>query len=92
VLRPGGRLQIADIVVRELPSNACRAQPQLWAECIVGAVTADDYFDALREARFENARLLGSLDYFAASDSESTRSTAEGFGAHTIVMTATKPA
>jgi len=41
VLRPGGRLQIADIVVRTPPSEACRSQPKLWAECIVGATEGD---------------------------------------------------
>src|SRR5574341_76270 len=48
VLKPGGRLQLADIVVEELPSESCRAQPQLWAECIVGATTRGDYEDLFR--------------------------------------------
>ena len=34
VLRPGGRIQIADIVLATDPSEACRSQPRLWAECI----------------------------------------------------------
>lgn len=92
VLRPGGRVQIADIVVRDLPSDECRSQPQLWAECIVGATTGDHYLDVFREAGFEDVEQLGSLDYFAASTSESTRDTASGFGAHSIVMRATRPA
>jgi SAM-dependent methyltransferase len=39
VLGPGGRVQLADIVVDTLPSAACRAKPELWAECIVGATS-----------------------------------------------------
>lgn len=94
VLAPGGRVQIADIVVRDLPSADCRSKPQLWAECIVGATTVDAYLDTFRRAGFEDVQRLEErdLDYFAASTSASTRETASGFGAHSIVMRATRPA
>lgn len=94
VLCPGGRIQIADIVVRDEPSEACRSEPQLWAECIVGATTVTDYLDTFRRVGFEEVESLADhvLDYFAASTSESTRRTASGFGAHSIVMRAVKPA
>jgi len=92
VLRPGGRVQISDIVVSDLPSDACRSQPQLWAECIVGATTESDYLDSFRAAGFDRVERLDELDYFAASASESTRSVASGFGAHAMTMRAIKPA
>lgn len=92
VLRPGGHVQIADIVVTELPSAECRSQPQLWAECIVGATTEPDYLETFRSAGFAGVERLSDLDYFAASGSESTRETASGFGAHALVMRAHKPA
>lgn len=92
VLQPGGRVQIADIVVRDLPSDECRASPQLWAECIVGATTDEDYLSTFREAGFTGVERLSELDYFAASSSESTRRTAGGFGARSIVLRASKPA
>jgi arsenite methyltransferase len=92
VLRPGGRVQIADIVVRDVPSDECRAKPQLWAECIVGATTEAEYLSAFRAAGLEAVERLSALDYFAASSSESTRRTAGGFGAHAIVMRARKSA
>lgn len=91
VLRPGGWAQIADIVVEDLPSEACRAKPQLWAECIVGATTLADYLRLFTEAGFAPVEHLGDLDYFAASSSASTRSTAGGFGAHSMVLRARKP-
>jgi SAM-dependent methyltransferase len=91
VLRPGGRVQIADIVVADLPSEACRAKPQLWAECIVGATTEADYLKTFRTVGFTQVERLGELDYFAASNSESTRRTAGGFGAHSMVIRAFKP-
>jgi arsenite methyltransferase len=92
VLKPGGRFQIADIVVKDLPSDECRAKPQLWAECIVGATTEADYVGTFRSAGLEAVERLGDLDYFAASTSESTRKTASGFGAHSIVIRGRKSA
>jgi len=91
VLAPGGWVQIADIVVNDLPSEACRAQPQLWAECIVGATTQTDYLHLFSEVGFDRVEHLSDLDYFKGSSSASTRSTAGGFGAHSMVMRAHKP-
>jgi ubiquinone/menaquinone biosynthesis C-methylase UbiE len=92
VLRPGGRVQIADIVVRALASDECRSNPQLWAECIVGATTETDYLKMFVAAGFEGVERISELDYFAASASDATRRTASGFGAHSIVMRAHKRA
>lgn len=91
VLRPGGRVQIADIVVSSEPSAACRSQPQLWAECIVGAVTEEDYLDYFRSAGFTDVESLTHLDYFSHSASEETRKVAGSFGARTMGMRAVKP-
>jgi len=86
ILRPGGRLQLADIVVETLPSEACRSHPELWAECVVGATRADSYFTAFTEAGLVNMEELNWLDYFAGSSSAETRKVAGSFGAHSIVL------
>lgn len=86
VLRPGGRIQIADIIVGTLPSDACRAQPELWAECIVGAVRDTDYVGMLGAAGFGTVDIIRRLDYFAGSSSDETRKVAGSFNAHTIVL------
>jgi len=92
VLRPGGRIQISDIVVEIPPSAACRAQPQLWAECIVGAVTREEYLEGLARAGFAGLDVIQRVDYFAASPSDETKETAASFNAHAIVITGRKPA
>ncbi|MFL5620749.1 MAG: methyltransferase domain-containing protein [Gemmatimonadaceae bacterium] len=90
VLKPDGRVQLADIVVGTLPSDSCRAQPDLWAECIVGATREEDYISMLRDAGFRMVDVLQRLDYFAGSGSAETRKVAASFGAHTIVLRASK--
>lgn len=91
VLRPGGRLQLADIVLRTPAADACRANPKLWAECVVGATTEDAYLDHFRAAGFADVEVLHGFDYFAGSSSEETRKVAASLGAHAIVLRAVKP-
>jgi arsenite methyltransferase len=91
VLRAGGRVQIADIVVRTLPSEACRAHPELWAECVVGATTAESYVAGFEAAGLCDVELMNPSDYFAGSSSAETRRVAASFGAHSIVLRARKP-
>lgn len=92
VLRPGGRVQIADIALGRKVSDACRADPKLWAECVVGATTEAQYLRLLRAAGLVEVEVLSTLDYFAASSSAATREVAELFGARSIVLRARKPA
>jgi hypothetical protein len=91
VLRPGGRLQLADIVVQALPSESCRAHPELWAECIVGATTTGSCIAWLEGAGMCQVEVLGRNDYFRASGNPETRRIARSFGAHAMVLRARKP-
>ncbi|HEX6419700.1 MAG TPA: arsenite methyltransferase [Acidimicrobiales bacterium] len=43
VLRPAGRLAVADVVADREPDPALRADPANWATCTAGALTRDDY-------------------------------------------------
>ena len=90
ILRPGGKIQISDIVLSKPVSGASKANPQLWAECIVGAEPENDYIELARGAGFEGVVAIDRLDYFARSSNESTRKAAKGLGAHTIVLTGRK--
>lgn len=90
VLKPEGRLQIADIALRVPVSEQSRADPRLWAECVVGAITEDDYLSLLRGAGL-CVDVFGELDYFAGSVNASTRRAAHSLGAHAVVMRGYKP-
>lgn len=85
VLKRGGRLQISDIALQNPISEKSRADPKLWAECVVGAVLEDDYVRMLGEAGL-SVEVIHRLDYFAGSVSESTRRVAHGLGAHTVIL------
>jgi len=71
--RAAARWCSADIVVRTLPSEACKSRPDLWAECVVGATTQADYISLFRGAGFEDVGVLHRLDYFSGSASAETR-------------------
>lgn len=86
VLGSGGRLQLADIVVESLPSEACRAHPELWAECVVGATTIQTYVDEFTAAGLCDVEIISRVDYFSASSSAETKKVAGSFGAHSIVL------
>ena len=90
VLRPGGRLQIADIAVGRPLTGECATDPKLWAECIVGATLIDEYQLLLKEAGFARVEYLGQIDYFAGSPSAATRSIAGSFRACSCVFRAAK--
>jgi arsenite methyltransferase len=89
VLKPEGKLQIADIALRVPVSEKSRSDPKLWAECVVGAVVEDDYVSQLRAAGL-SIEVIHQMDYFAGSVSESTRRAAYGLGAHAVVMRGTR--
>ena len=94
VLRPGGRVQIADIVIgaQEGMLAEVRDNPRLWAECIVGAVTQSACFDMFAAAGFERPQATHRFDYFSRSSRRETREIAAGFQAHGILLTTRKKA
>jgi len=93
LLRPGGRLQICDVVIGkdEELIEAAREMTWLWAECIVGAVTEPEYVQLLQAAGFSDIRLHTPQDYFARSPNAKTRQVANSFQAHSVIIEATRP-
>lgn len=57
VLRPGGRVVVADIAVSDLPAWA-RTNANLYTNCIAGALGKDEYLDALSRAGLSELRVL----------------------------------
>ena len=91
VLKPGGKIQICDIVVQSNVQKVCGLIPQLWADCIGGAAVESEYIRTIKEAGFEDVRVIKRLDYFASSPSENTKRLTKTFGAESVVITGSRP-
>lgn len=93
VLKPGGHIQISDIIINQNQEalEKSKANPKLWAECIVGAMEQDAYLASFESAGFRNLKVLDELDYFSGSSNESTKKTAASFGASSITIVGDRP-
>jgi ubiquinone/menaquinone biosynthesis C-methylase UbiE len=70
VLRPGGRLYLADVIVaRELKLEA-RQQPELWAACIAGALTEAELSALTQDVGFVESRALTRFRCFEGTSAE----------------------
>lgn len=62
VLRPGGRISVADIVLRGAPDqvSAVRENPDLasWCGCILGALEENEYLGIIRAAGFGDVKIV----------------------------------
>lgn len=54
VLRPGGRLGVADVVAEDQLTSADRARRGSYADCVAGALSAAEYRTLLHEAGFHD--------------------------------------
>jgi arsenite methyltransferase len=62
VLRPGGRLAVADIVSGRPLKEQTRRNTELWAACIAGAIPRRNYADAIDQAGLSVGEIRGN-DY-----------------------------
>lgn len=70
VLRPGGRLYLADVVVARELKLETRLQPELWAACIAGALPEPELVSITRELGFVDAQPLTRFDCFEGTTAE----------------------
>jgi arsenite methyltransferase len=57
VLRPGGRFAVSDVIADPDMDDATRADMQQWTGCISGALTRDEFEQALAEAGLEDIEI-----------------------------------
>lgn len=63
VLKPGGRLMVLDIVLlRELP-EAVKNSIEAYVECLAGAVMKGDYINTVKEAGFQDVKIMGEKSF-----------------------------
>jgi arsenite methyltransferase len=88
VLRPGGRLALADIVTERQIAERTMCQAELWAACIAGASQRELYLEDIAAAGLQPQRVQANPGYRFTS--ERARRTTEKYGAHSISLLALK--
>ncbi|CAN5357988.1 methyltransferase domain-containing protein [soil metagenome] len=87
VLRPGGRLAIADIISEQALTDAIVCNADLWASCIGGAAQQDLYLEAIESAGFVVDQVRENAYQFI---SEQARRASATYGVKSISVLATK--
>ncbi len=63
VLKPGGRLMVSDLVlVKELPEQI-KESVEAYVGCLTGAIKKDIYLGFIKQAGFEDIRLISEASY-----------------------------
>jgi ubiquinone/menaquinone biosynthesis C-methylase UbiE len=62
VLKPGGRMSVSDIVVQDVPDWVRRSMA-LYASCVAGAVSEDEYVAGLRRAGLSEVEVTERYPY-----------------------------
>jgi arsenite methyltransferase len=88
VLRPGGRLAIADIVTERQLKNSIVADAELWAACIGGAAQQDAYQHAIESSGLVVTAMWRNPYEFV---SERARDASSRYGVKSISLLAVKP-
>jgi arsenite methyltransferase len=88
VLRPGGRLALADIVSARALKERTRRNVDLWAACVAGAIPRDSYIEAI-EASGLRVREVRTNDYRFIS--ERALDACSTYGVESISLVADKP-
>jgi arsenite methyltransferase len=89
VLRPGGRLALADIVTERRIATRTSCQADLWAACIAGASQRDLYLADIAAAGLELQVIQANPGYRFTS--ERAQRTSHKYGAHSVSLLALKP-
>jgi arsenite methyltransferase len=89
VLRPGGRLALADIVTERQIAARTSCQADLWAACIAGASQSDRYMEDISAAGLEVRVVQGNAGYRFTS--ERAQCASDKYGAYSVSLLALKP-
>lgn len=88
ILRPGGRLALADIVTEVRLPEGITCDATLWAACIGGALQIDDYLAAIESAGLRVARVKDNPQYRFLSTS--AQGATRKFGVKSVSILAEK--
>jgi ubiquinone/menaquinone biosynthesis C-methylase UbiE len=70
VLRPGGRLYLADVVTQRELTEEARSNPDLWAACVAGALVESELAALAAESGFSSGRVQQRFNCFYDTTAE----------------------
>ncbi len=82
ILRPGGRVQLADILTDEIGYPFDRARYSLWTDSMAGSISLENCNELLKEAGFVNIAIGKEIDIFAGSRMENRAARCRARGNH----------
>ena len=79
VLRPGGRLQFADIAIGRTVPDEARCNIDLWTDCIAGGLSVDAWCEVMRAAGLIDVEVGEAVDAFGGAPGEANARSFEVF-------------
>jgi SAM-dependent methyltransferase len=89
VLKPGGRLYLADVVVQRELKLEVRESPDLWAACIAGALPEPELYEVAAAAGLRDGAIYERFDCFR--DTSAQAKVAKDLRVHAVNFFARKP-
>jgi arsenite methyltransferase len=80
ILRPGGRLQFADIAVGKPVPAAATCDVDLWTDCIAGGLSREQWRAVMAEAGFVDIEVGPPIDTFGGAPGERNARSFDVFG------------
>lgn len=81
VLKPGGRLEVSDMVTSGPVPLDLRESAEGWSECVTGALPEQEYLDLIAQAGFENVTTRRSTSMGEVAD----------LSVYSVIVSAQKP-
>lgn len=70
VLKPGGQLFMADVIVQRELTDEARSNPDIWAACIGGALVESELPELARITGFEDGHIVERFNCFMGTSAE----------------------
>lgn len=74
VLKPGGRAMVSDIVLLKTLPDEVSNSIEAYVSCIAGAALKDEYIEAIKQAGFQDVKIMGEtpvpIEYLTFSSAE----------------------
>jgi arsenite methyltransferase len=70
VLKPGGRLYLADVVVQRELTDEARSNPDLWAACVAGALVEGELVSLAAACGLDDGRVVQRFNCFYDTTAE----------------------